>query len=237
MTPITVADAVAKYGHLGLTRGRLDAWFRRGHIDTVGRVPKSSGRGGQLLFDEDDIIELLQNPPRVGRPTSINPPKPGRPTDPQITVSEAATKYADRGLTAKRLYNWLQRRHLAEVGRVLKSSGRGNQVLLDEDDIVELLANPSSPGRKPMGVDENMVTAAIAVTPITVADAVAKYGHLGLTRDRLNNWFRRGHIDTVGRVPKSSGRGGQLLFDEDDIIELLQNPPRVGRPTSINPPN
>ena len=80
-----------------------------------------------------------------------------------------------------------------------------------------------------IGVDAELVSEATKVHLITVAAAVEKYADKGLTSGRLYNWVQRGHIEPADRIAKSPGRGGQLLFDEDDIRELLETPPTPGR--------
>ena len=77
--------------------------------------------------------------------------------------------------------------------------------------------------------DVRIKNVATAVWPklITLDDASERYG---LPYNTLLSWVHRGHLTEHGRQPFPARRGGKILIDENELIHLLANRPRSGRP-------
>ena len=60
--------------------------------------------------------------------------------------------------------------------------------------------------------------------PITLKDATVKYARSPQT---LHTWVVRGHLHILGRL-KGPGPGGMVVIDEDELLQILAEPPKTG---------
>ena len=51
----------------------------------------------------------------------------------------------------------------------------------------------------------------------------------GIPLDRLRSWRKGGYLIPVGRMRGDAPNDGVLLFKLDDVLRLLDEPPRRGR--------
>ena len=80
------------------------------------------------------------------------------------------------------------------------------------------------------GVSEETINQVATLTEpklITIKAASEKFGIPGST---IHNWRQQGHLPDKGGI-RHPGRGGRkVLVDEADILYLINNPPKPGRP-------
>ena len=77
----------------------------------------------------------------------------------------------------------------------------------------------------------SQVTTALLAVPedlITLQEASDKYRR---AYDTIARWVQRGHLTEYGRQRFPARGGGKVLISEAELVELLQNPPKAGRPS------
>ena len=166
-------------------------------------------------FRADELAELLGLPIDCGRQP--------------ITLKDAVVKYAKPRQT---LHTWLRSSHLQALGRI-KGPGPGGLVVIDENELLSLLADPPKTGVNRTKYEE-LAPGALAellglpadcgVQPITLKDAAAKYHKSPHT---LHTWLRSSHLQVLGRI-KGPGPGGLVVIDENELLSLLADPPKTG---------
>ena len=63
---IPVKEAAEKYD---LKVSSIHAWIQRGHLIEKGRLRHPGKGGGKVLINEMDLVSLIKNPPKAGRPS------------------------------------------------------------------------------------------------------------------------------------------------------------------------
>ena len=102
-------------------------------------------------------------------------------------------------------------------------------------DVVRFLGNEGVDD----GVARNLVTATqlmdspdellplIEPVLITLEEAVQQFA---VSIGRLNTWIAREHLQVKGRQPFPARGGGKVLVDQNDVQQLVDHPPKQGRP-------
>ena len=62
---IAINEAARKYQR---SRRTFQAWIRRGLLELKGRLRAPARGGGKLVVSEAELVALMANPPRPGRP-------------------------------------------------------------------------------------------------------------------------------------------------------------------------
>ena len=65
---LTFSEAASKYS---LSPRTIQGWVRTGRLSEAGRLRASARGGGKVLIVEAELVALLTNPPRRGRPPSL----------------------------------------------------------------------------------------------------------------------------------------------------------------------
>ena len=67
MAVLTVPAISAKFG---IPHARVRGWIARGLLVSCGRIPGfAKNSSGMLVFEERDVLRVLHDPPRRGRPS------------------------------------------------------------------------------------------------------------------------------------------------------------------------
>lgn len=71
------------------------------------------------------------------------------------------------------------------------------------------------------------VVTALEVKPITIEEAARQYG---IPEGTIRRWLVKGHLHEIGRIRYSAPGGGKVLVDAEEVRELADNRPKLGRP-------
>ena len=80
------------------------------------------------------------------------------------------------------------------------------------------------------GFDEeeaNKVVTTLEPKPITIEEAAREYG---IPEGTIRRWLVKGHLHEIGRIRYSAPGGGKVLVYAEEVRELADNRPKLGRP-------
>ena len=86
---------------------------------------------------------------------------------------------------------------------------------------------------KAAGLSEETIDQVATLTEpklITIKDASEKFG---IPISTIHHWRQKGHLTDRGGIRHPGTGGRKVLVDEADIVYLIDNPPKPGRPKTL----
>ena len=107
-----------------------------------------------------------------------------------------------------------------------RNGTRNGDGLVPLDVLVKAMEEAGTP-------QEVIETVVLAIEPklITIEAAAEKF-QMGV--HTIHTYLKRGHLEEKGRQKFAAPGGGKILIDENELVALLEHPPKPGRPRKSN---